>query len=333
MSPHRASLAVIVLISAAASSARATYSIVAADQSTRQVGSAVTSCVGSMNLQTVYGAAPGYGGINAQAASNANGRDEGVTLLSQGTAPADIITAITAASFDRSAATRQYGVVDLQGRAAGFTGASDGIYAHDQQGTIATFVYSIQGNILTGQQVLDQAEAGFRGNGCDLADRLMLAIEAGAQNGQGDNRCTGSGIPSDSAFIEVDEDGAAAGSYLRLSVTNSKPSSPLVSLRTQFDGWRAAHPCSDTVDGGAGSGGGGAAGQSGSGGAAGPSSGGGESAGSGGSPGDAGEQPDAASNGSGCGCAVVGRSTATRSMFVLVGLGLATALRRRRLRG
>ena len=126
----------------------------------------------------------------------ATGRDRAVTLLNMDVAPADIIAMITASSFDASAATRQYGVVDLMGRAAGFTGSRAQDYKEDRQGTIGALTYSVQGNILTGKAVIDQAEAAFRNTGCDLADKLMLALEAGAMGGNGDSRCTPQGIPS-----------------------------------------------------------------------------------------------------------------------------------------
>ena len=112
--------------------ARATYSIVATDQATQQVGGAVTSCVSPQSVATVYGSAPGHGGINAQAASNTAGRDRGVMLLNMGIAPADIIQQITAASFDPNARTRQYGVADLSGRAVGFTGVGAMDYKEDR---------------------------------------------------------------------------------------------------------------------------------------------------------------------------------------------------------
>jgi hypothetical protein len=104
-------------------------------------------------------------------------------------------------------------------------------------------VYSVQGNILTGAAVLDQAASAFEADACDLAERLMRALEAGAEHGQGDSRCTGAGIPSDSAFIEVDRPDETAGSYLRLSVADTAPESPLPKLRALFDAWRATHPC------------------------------------------------------------------------------------------
>ncbi len=91
----------------------------------------------------------------------------------------------------------------------------------------------------------------FRTQGCDLADKLMLALEGGAQNGQGDRRCTPR-IPSDAASIEVDLAGMPAGSYLRLSVALNKQD-PLGPLRRMFNTWRATHPCpAGNPDGGTG---------------------------------------------------------------------------------
>jgi uncharacterized Ntn-hydrolase superfamily protein len=227
-----------------AAPAGATYSVVATDSNTRQVGSAVTSCVGSNSVAGVFGSSPGHGGIDAQAAMNAAGRDRGVMLLNMDVAPTEIITSITAASFDSNAPARQYGIADLMGRAAGYTGARAQAYKEDRQGTIGTYTYSVQGNILTSKAVIDQTETAFRTKGCDLADKLMLALEGGAENGEGDSRCTGSKqIPSDSASIQVDLTGMPAGSYLRLSLSGTGTRNPLVALRTMFDGWRATHPC------------------------------------------------------------------------------------------
>jgi uncharacterized Ntn-hydrolase superfamily protein len=144
------------LLLLATTPAGATYSIAATDQATQQVGGAVTSCVGSQGVTIVYGGAPGFGAINAQASvvSTAN-RDRGVQLLQMGVAPASVIQQLNAS--DTGSASRQYGVVDLQGRVAGFTGSACGDYADHVTGTTGSFAYSIQGNILTGAAVLTQA--------------------------------------------------------------------------------------------------------------------------------------------------------------------------------
>lgn len=251
-----AAFAAPLLALLAPATARATYSVVAADTAAGQVGGAVTSCVGSQGVGVVYRPSVGHGGVNAQASANANGRDRAVTLLDMNVAPADIIAMITASSFDASAATRQYGVVDLMGRAAGFTGSGAMNYKEDRQGTIGAYTYSVQGNILTSKNVIDHAETAFRTTGCDLADKMMLALEAGATGGEGDSRCTPDGIPSDAASIEVDPPGATAGSYLKLSVAGTGRTSAVVQLRAMFDAWRATNPCPGGMGGSGGTTGG-----------------------------------------------------------------------------
>ena len=229
------------------STAHATYSIVATDRSTGEVGGAGTSCVGTLSVLIIYGSVPGTGAVHAQASLGGPGKDAAVMQLAMDVAPADIITSITNLQFDANAERRQYGIVDLMGRSAGFTGSLTTAYTDDRQSQTGPFTVSVQGNILTSGAVLDQASAAFEAGGCDLADRLMLALEAGARNGEGDARCTPNGIPSDSAFIEVDRTGETAGSFLRLDVTDTSPQNPLVLLRAQFDTWRATHPCPSPV--------------------------------------------------------------------------------------
>ena len=326
--------------------AQATYSVVATDRDTRQVGSAITSCVGTTSVAFVYGPSPGHGGINAQAAANMMGRDRGVALLGMDVAPADIIAMITAASFDRNAASRQYGVVDLMGRAAGWTGASAQIYKEDRQGMVGAYTYSVQGNILTSKAVIDGAETAFRGNGCDLADRLMHALEGGAQNGEGDRRCTTTkNIPSDSVSIEVDPEGMPAGVYLKLAISGTGTRNPILLMRTMFDDWRRTHPCGGALsDGGAGgsaggrdggtdtaegSGGGSGTGAAGTGGGAG-------TGGAAGTGGDAGRTDTpgtgaggAGADGGGCGCHT-GSGSRSAATILVAAICLGALVRRRR---
>ena len=230
----------VVLV--AARPAAATYSVVATDSSTREVGGVGASCVGALSVSVIYGSVPGHGAMHAQARLGTRGHDEAVRRLGLDDDPDAIIAAITDPGFDPMAPSRQYGVVDLAGRAAGFTGAMTLAYAEDRQGALGAMTYSVQGNILTSAAVLDQTIAALA-VGCDLPDRLMHAIEAGAANGEGDRRCTPGGIPADSAFLQVDRDGEPAGSYLRLDVTDTAPDDAIALLRAQYDAWRGLHPC------------------------------------------------------------------------------------------
>ncbi len=248
--PRVGSAVAALALFAAPAPASATYSIAGVDRATDQVGGAGASCIGSQSVRIIYGVSVGRGVVHAQALVNTAGRDEAVGLLTRGLDPPDIIEIITAGNFDTLAQQRQYGVVNLDGPPAGFTGAENGDFAGDLQGEIDTFAFSVQGNILTGAGVIDRAAEAFADGGCDLADRLMLALEAGAENGEGDSRCTGSGVPADSGFIEVDLPGQAPGSYLRLEVIDTGNDSPVVLLREQYDKWRADNPCPAATDAG-----------------------------------------------------------------------------------
>lgn len=247
----RAFLVTLAACALAPSAARATYSMCATDTAARQVGGAGTSCVAPSSVYVIYGSAPGHGVVHAQALYHEPGKLEAVNRLWMDEPPADIIAAITDTAFDPLSLPRQYGIADLMGRTAGFTGMGTMAYAEDRQGIAGTFPYSVRGNILTSVAVIDQAEDAFvDGGGCDLADRLMLALEAGANGGEGDSRCTPSGIPSDAAFIEVDREGEPAQAFLYLEVQNTAPQNPIVLLRAQYDVWRMSHPCPPMPDGG-----------------------------------------------------------------------------------
>jgi uncharacterized Ntn-hydrolase superfamily protein len=240
--------------------ANATYSIVAADMATKEVGAALTSClqqygVGTVNLLQAYGSVPAMGAVVAQARVDANqrARKEVERLLGMDLDPAEIIKAITRTTFDSYAEERQYGIVDVRLRSAGFTGTKVTAYKEDRQGAKGNFVYSVQGNLLTSKNVLDQAATAFQSSGCDLAERLMNALEAGGKNKEGDRRCTAlsPSIPSDQAVLAVDlPDGTF---LLRLQVRDTRPENPLVLLRAKFNEWRKTHPCpgrTPAIDGG-----------------------------------------------------------------------------------
>lgn len=218
-------------------SAEATYSIVAADGVSRQVGGAVTSCVAGNSVALVYRSVPGVGAVHAQALVNDDGRDRAAQLLKEGQTPMQALQEIQALGFDKARDLRQYGIVSYT-QAVGFTGAQNGFYAGDRQGQIGSLRYSVQGNILTSEKVLQQSEAAFRASGCDLADKLMLALEAGALNGQGDSRCRPQS-PADAAFLQVDQ---ADGKVLvQLEVQGAKD--PLKDLRRKYQAWRQTQPC------------------------------------------------------------------------------------------
>ena len=180
-----------------------TFSIVAYDKTTGQVGGAGCSCVsisggidflsdlitdGTTNNDNIVGA------IHSQASYNATTQGWARDRMLAGDTPAEIINFVVA--NDGGSASRQYGVVgvDVQG-AAGFTGSSNGNYANDLQIDNAFYTVSIQGNILdtsNGQDLLDDMSAAFNSSTGTLADKLLSAMQAAKRVG-GDNRCASRG--------------------------------------------------------------------------------------------------------------------------------------------
>lgn len=228
--------------------AHATYSIGAADTNTRTIGAAGTSCVGNFSVSEIYGPARGRGLVLAQALFNRDNRERAVEMLNADTAPDAILAELIIQANDADWKRRQYAILDVFGRSARYTGEEASAYAGDRGGTSGDFIYATQGNIITGAGVLERTANAFEGGGCDLAERLMLALEAGARSGEGDTRCTPDGIPSDGAFLEVDRPNEERGEYLRLRVDNTRPLDPIILLRAEFDAWRATHPCTAAPD-------------------------------------------------------------------------------------
>jgi uncharacterized Ntn-hydrolase superfamily protein len=223
-----------------AAEARATYSIAAVDLTRAEFGAAATSCLEGDDVAVVYRAVPTVGVMLAQAYYNGTAHQRGIELLARGQTPSEVIEAITAS--DDNASSRQYALVDLAGRVAAFTGTNADPLALDRRGESGAIRFSVQGNTLSSEAVVSGAIRAAGEPACDLAERLLRALEAGALDGNGDSRCTGAGIPADSAFLRVE---AANGeTVVSLSVPSSGSANPLLELRAQFQAFRAQHPCS-----------------------------------------------------------------------------------------
>lgn len=236
-----AGLAVALAVLTHAASARGTYAIVASDTSTKEVGAAAASCVG-FDITFAYGAAAARGVVVGLAYSFEPGRAKALQLLEQGGSASSAVSGAIAPEVDMEAGRRQYGIVDTNGDAAAFTGNAVDPFAGSRSARGGRFPFVIQGNFITSDRVLSQAEASFKTKGCDLPDRLMRALEAAATGGEGDARCRPYGIPATAAFLHVDR--ADGSDPVRLAVLVRNGESALAELRRQYDAWRAAHPCS-----------------------------------------------------------------------------------------
>ncbi len=157
-----------------------TFSIVGHDSKKQDLGVAVESrfpCVGSI----VPHALAKVGAAATQSYANVTYGPRGLELLAAGKSPEEVIQQLTAS--DAEADKRQVAVVDAKGRAAAFTGKECFPWAGHRVGK----GYSAQGNILQSESVVLEMCEGFESAEGDLADRLLLALEAGQRAG-GDRR-------------------------------------------------------------------------------------------------------------------------------------------------
>lgn len=199
-----------------------TFSLVAFDRRTGELGGVVASkffAVGAL----IPAIEPGVGAVASQALVNGGYPAQAFPRLRQGASPAEVIEALTAADDGRD--ERQLGVVDASGCAAAFTGNACLDWAGHRLGD----GYAIQGNILTGGEVLGAMEEAFLAEPeRALRSRLLAALLAGDGVG-GDRRGRQSaalrvngpgvglfGVPNPGIDVRVDDHPDAPNELARL---------------------------------------------------------------------------------------------------------------------
>jgi uncharacterized Ntn-hydrolase superfamily protein len=244
-SVRRRSVSIISMVSALCAivlwmtvPARATFSIVAVDTASGDVGSAGASCItGASIIERVV---EGIGAMNTQAYWNSANQARGDSMMRAGDSPDSIISFLVhndAQNDGLDQSDRQYGAVTLAGpgASASHTGSNNSYWAGARNG----FAYSIQGNILLDSTIVYGMEAAFLATSGPLEDRLMAALEAAKVPGA-DIRCLGDGKSAISSFIQVVRPGDGATPYLNLVVNNTASGvDPIDVLHDQFSAWRA----------------------------------------------------------------------------------------------
>ncbi len=157
-----------------------TYSIIARDPQTGQLGEAVQSkaFAGGNRAMTARG---GLAIIAHQAAANPLYGVLGLQLLSRGLSPKKALEAMLRS--DQTRDRQQVSILDIQGRSAAWTGKG----ARDWKGHKCGADYCAQGNILVGPEVLEALARSFESSSGPLAERLVDALDA-AQAAGGDAR-------------------------------------------------------------------------------------------------------------------------------------------------
>lgn len=158
----------------------ATFSIVAADPATGELGVAVASRVPAVGAIVPWARA-GSGAIATQAWANPTYGPRGLDLLRDGVSAEEAIRQLT--KGDESSAERQVGLITAAGDAATFTGDACIKWAGGRTGKH----FAVQGNILTGPEVIDAMAEAFTAAEGELSDRLLTALVAGDAAG-GDKR-------------------------------------------------------------------------------------------------------------------------------------------------
>ncbi|MCX6159774.1 MAG: DUF1028 domain-containing protein [Ignavibacteriae bacterium] len=220
----------------AASYSQDTFSIVAIDTVTGQVGSAGASCVGDCTILTDVH--PGWGVVHTQASWLAANQNYARSLMDLHLSPQQIIDSLVAHDSQNNPSVRQYGIID-RGTGSGLRKAAyTGVNCTNYKNHIIGPAYCIQGNILAGQHILDSMEVRFNRQQGTLADKLMAALQ-GAKIIGADTRCAPRGTSSQSAFIRVARTSDTLGTlYLNLKVLNAQVNrDPIDSLQRLYNNW------------------------------------------------------------------------------------------------
>lgn len=207
------------------SSLSATFSIVALDPETGELGIAVASKVPFVG-HSVPWARAGSGAVATQAWVNHFWGAEGIDLLSQGKTADEVVELLV--SSDSESEIRQIGVVDINGNSFSFTGSE----ALDWAGGVTGPGYAIQGNILTGEDVILEMEKAFLGTDGPLATRLIEALKAGEAAG-GDSR----GKQSAALLVVHEEWGHDGASDIFVDICVSDHADPIPELERLYRIW------------------------------------------------------------------------------------------------
>ena len=265
---QQALLGLVLLLTVLPASLSATWSVIAVDTRTGRVVIASATCVpqvrllnfpakGLMDIQAIV--APGLGVAAAQAGVDRTRANQMLIYreIKKGTHPAEILEML---KQDERIESRQFGIVDLQGRYTGFSGSGNRAASLSVQDSVAGIYFSIQGNILASDAVVHDAVLAFKADGGSITDRAMAAMEAADAAG-GDVRCTCESepvldVPCDSKnahvayILAADPDDAEGESFndgdysMYINVTDQdivdgENANPVITLQMRYDRWKA----------------------------------------------------------------------------------------------
>jgi len=196
-----------------------TYSIVALDETTGELGVAVQSHWFSVGFLVPWVKA-GVGAVATQSFVKVDYGPDGLQLMESGITAVDALKTLT--SKDEGEAVRQVGMIDIKGNVAAHTGSRCIKYA----GHIIGKNYSVQANMMANGTVPKAMAVAFEKTKGDLADRMMAALEAAEAEG-GDIR----GKQSAAMVIVSGEPSGVDWKDTKLSLRIEDHPTPLIELK------------------------------------------------------------------------------------------------------
>jgi uncharacterized Ntn-hydrolase superfamily protein len=246
-----------------------TWSVVAIDPETGDVGVAMASCVQNTLADALGALVPGKGAAATQAGFNLANRNRVFAALQEGLTAEEVIQRAIDPAADSGIGGRQYGVVTMRNdtvRVAGFTGQPMLDRAASSAGTTwagiradAKAGVSVQGNTLVNEAVVANGLAAYKWDDPTgfnwITDRMMRALEAGSWAG-GDVRCNtatsrqtaatamiiaarGTDQPYAADSLRISDQGTPKSPWLAISYAVPRGAdNPLLELRKRYDEWR-----------------------------------------------------------------------------------------------
>jgi uncharacterized Ntn-hydrolase superfamily protein len=212
-----------------------TYSIIAVDPETGELGMGVQSKALSVGNRTITGAG-GTAIVAHQSSSNPMYGAVVIDGIQRGMSPQQALD--FALRADTAPERRQVAVIDIVGRSAAWTSPEITAWA----GHRCAPTFCVQGNTLAGPEVIEAMAAAFEATEGPLADRLLAALDAGEASG-GDWR----GMQGAALTIRVP---LARGDYddRAIDIRVDDHPEPLVELRRIYGVMRAMEMMGDAVN-------------------------------------------------------------------------------------
>ena len=221
-----------------------TFSLCAIDPATGQSGASVTTRVPFVGRAVPHVRA-GVGAVCTQASTVVEYGPRGLDLLTKGVEPQAVLAQLLA--DDASRESRQVGAIDMKGRAAAHTGKQNGNWAGSRQGRN----YTVQANIMVGPEVVEAVAKTFEaseGTGMPLAERMILAMEAGYAKG-GDRRW--GNLQSAAIKIADPNDPGRGNDHIALAIEVGEHAEPVAEMKRIYytTGRRLGYRSFSQVDG------------------------------------------------------------------------------------